>query len=179
MNEVWKDIPGYEGLYQVSDQGRVRSVDRVLIKPLGRSGKENQEVTYRLRGRVLRPNLNTHGYPYVILRRGGKSLTREIHKLVASAFLPAAGPGQVHVRHLDGSTKNPAATNLAWGTASENQLDLYAYRGYHHRLTPDDVKVIREELGKGVTGRELAERFKVSESNISEIKHRRSFKWLE
>lgn len=175
MNEIWKDIPGYEGRYQVSDWGRVQSLSRVYTRklPCGRT------VTQRLTGRILRPNINTHGYRYVILRRNGKSETREIHRLVAAAFLPEPAYPQTQVRHLDGNCRNNRDTNLAWGTASENQLDLYQYRGRHHRLTADDALEIRAELKRGVTGRELAKRFGVSESNISEIKHGRSFAWLK
>lgn len=175
MAEIWKDIPGYEGLYQVSNHGQVRSVDRIYIRRF----KSGLRAPQRLRGRILKPNINPHGYPYLVLRMGGRSFTREVHKLVAAAFLPKAKPGQVQVRHLDGDRTNPCASNLAWGTASENQLDLYSYRGYHHRLTPEQVREIRARLEAGETGRSLAQEFGVSESNISEIKHRRSFKWLE
>lgn len=173
--EIWRDIPGYEGRYQVSDQGRVKSVGRIYIRHF----KSGLRAPQRLAERILKPNTNTHGYPYVILRMGGRSFTREVHSLVAAAFLPKAQPGQTQVRHLDGDKTNPCVSNLAWGSASENQLDLYAYRGYHHRLTPEDVKEIRAELERGVKGRELAKRFNVSESNISEIKRGRTFTWLK
>lgn len=173
--ETWEDIHGYEGLYQVSDAGRVRSVSRKYKRIL----PSGIEIEQRLTGRILKPNLNTHGYRYVILRRDGRSETREIHKLVAITFLPKPELLQTQVRHLDGNRLNNVNTNLVWGTPSENQLDLYRYRGYHHRLTPEDVKEIRAELERGVKGRELAKRFNISESNISEIKHGRSFAWLK
>ena len=173
--EIWKDIPGYEGRYQVSDAGRVRSIGRSYTRVF----KTGRTIRQRLPERVLKPGTNQHGYQYVTLRRSGKSFTREVHKLVAVAFLPQQEKPKIQVRHLDGNRLNNRIANLAWGTASENQLDLYAYRGYHHRLTPENVREIRAELNRGAKGRDLASRFGVSESNISEIKHRRSFTWLK
>lgn len=172
--EAWKDIPGYEGRYQVSDTGNIRSCSRLIT----RTYKSGHVAVTSHKGRVLRPGTNKHGYRFVVLRRFGRSITCEVHKLVASAFLPCATGCQTQVRHLDGDRLNNTASNLAWGTASENQLDIYSYRGYHHRLTPDDVREIRAGLELGITGRELAKRFGVSESNISEIKQGRSFAWL-
>ena len=172
--EVWKDIPGFKGLYEVSDAGNVRSCSRQIT----RTYKSGHVATTNHTGRVLRPGTNKRGYRFVVLRRDARSVTREVHKLVATAFLPEPTVGQTQVRHLDGDRLNNTPPNLAWGTASENQLDLYSYRGYHHRLTPDDVLEIRLRLSQGVTGRELAKQFGVSESNISEIKHGRSFAWL-
>ena len=172
--EVWKDIPGFEGLYEVSDTGGVRSRSR----PITRTYKSGHVARTEHKGRILRQGTNKRGYRFVVLRRDGWSVTREVHRLVAAAFLPKPTPGQTQVRHLDGDRLNNARANLAWGTASENQLDLYSYRGYHHRLTPDDVHEIRLRLSQGVTGRELAKQFGVSESNISEIKQGGSFAWL-
>ena len=78
--EQWRDIPGFEGRYQVSDQGRVRSVDRYVR--LVAHGVETRRLA---RGKVLAPAPGTHGYPSVVLGRDGG--TRAVHRLVALAFL--------------------------------------------------------------------------------------------
>lgn len=175
MEEVWRDIPGYEGKYQVSNLGQVKSLPRVTTR-IERSGKM---AFQRIRERILKASVNKRGYWYVVLRANGESVTREVHTLVALAFLgPYPGPG-TQVRHLDGDRLNCKAENLCYGTRSENQLDLYRYRGQHHRLSEADARAIRSRLETGETGRDLAKEFGVCESNISAIKHGRTFAWLE
>lgn len=170
MEEVWKDIPGYEGMYQVSNMGRVKSLPRVV--PHGSS-----KTT--IRERILRPGINRRGYRSVVLRREGKSITREVHVLVASAFLGKRTEKDEQIRHLNGIPTDNRAGNLAYGTRSQNQIDVYDYRGYHHRLTPTEVLDIRARLALGETGRMLAREYKVCDSMISAIKHREVYQWLE
>lgn len=167
--ETWRDIPGYEGSYQVSDMGRVRSLPRLV--PHGASYS-------RLKGRVLKPAPNRHGYQHLVLRKDGRNHDHEVHVLVASAFLGPRPDGDIQVRHLDGNRSNNTLTNLLYGTRSENQLDLYDYRGYHHKLTKADVVEIREKLSVGRSGRSLAEEYGCSESNISAIKKGATYAWL-
>lgn len=169
--EVWRDIPGYEGAYQVSSLGRVRSVERRVLRSDG--------IVYTIHEKILRPNVNKRGYYSLVLRKNKRDVTREVHGLVALAFLGERTPGDEEVRHIDGDRLNNSAENLRYGTRSQNQLDLYAQRGYHHRLTPEEAKEIRKRRSAGETGRALAKAFGCSESNISEIVHRRSFAWLE
>ena len=175
MTEIWKDIPGYEGSYQVSNLGRVKSLPRI-VERCERSGRS---VRQPIRERILRPGVNKRGYWYVVLRSGGRSVTRELHTLVALAFLGPRPNPAAQVRHLDGARSNCKAENLCYGTPSENQLDLYQYRGHHHRLTEANARAIRERLSRGEKGRDLAKEFGVSESNVSAIKHRRTFAWME
>ena len=81
-NEIWKDIEGYEGLYQVSNFGRVRSLDRTITCP-NRWGKFSER---RYKGRILTPGVDTKGYEFVELYANSHSLIR-VHRLVAYAFV--------------------------------------------------------------------------------------------
>lgn len=173
--EIWKDIPGYEGLYQVSNLGQVKSLPRVVQ---GKS-KTGTDFDRRLPERILRPGTNTKGYRFVVLRKSGISVTTGVHSAVAAAFLGTKSNAAIQIRHLDGDRTNNNASNLRYGTASENQIDLYDYRGYHHRLTASDALEIRDRLKAGETGRALAKEFGVCESNISAIKKGRTFAWLK
>lgn len=110
----WRDIPGYEGVYQVSSEGQVRSLDRVVQHPV--SGD-----TLR-RGKVLRLKRRSEGYLYVRLYRGGKSKSRSVHHLVLEAFVGPRPEGS-ETRHLDGDPTNNRVSNLAWGTPKENAQD--------------------------------------------------------
>ncbi len=105
MEEIWKDIPGYEGRYQVSDLGNVRSVRLMRF------------------GKVLmkKPEVHYSGYLYHKLWNLGHKGRRKIfvHRLVASAFMPNPEDKEI-VNHLDRNRKNNCLSNLEWATASEN-----------------------------------------------------------
>lgn len=112
MTEVWRDIPGYEGRYQVSDQGRVRSVDR-YVRGVSKKGAE---YTRKLKGVVLRTG-DCRGYLIVNLSPTG---TIAVHILVARAFVPGEVRGY-DVNHKDGVKTNNTAGNLEWVTKGRNQ----------------------------------------------------------
>lgn len=111
MTERWLPVVGWEGLYEVSDQGRVRSLDRWVLNKTRR-------------GRVLTPHL--HPYGYVDLCRDATRMKTTVHSLVASAFL-GPRPAGMEARHLDGNHLNNRVENLKWGTHSENMLDTVAH----------------------------------------------------
>jgi DNA-binding transcriptional regulator YiaG len=107
----WKPVVDWEGLYDVSNDGQVRTLPR--SNNLSRSTKI----------RVLRPGLDTStGYRKVVLSHGSVKRTRPVHVLVAEAFL-GPRPDGLLVRHLNGNPLDNRASNLAWGTWSENELD--------------------------------------------------------
>jgi hypothetical protein len=112
--ENWLPVPGWEGFYEVSDQGRVRGVARSVP---GRPG-----VLINKRERLLTPNLDCDGYPRVWLCRNGGRLERRIHVLVALAFV-GPRPDGFEVCHADGDKTRNTPDNLRWGTRSENTYD--------------------------------------------------------
>lgn len=114
MNETWKDIPEYEGCYQISDLGRVLSVARVTS-----DGKNIKE-------RFLTPRAQASGHLGVCLCRRGIPKQFRVHCLVLLAFI-GPRPSGMEVRHLDGDPSNNQIWNLAYGTHSENARDTYAH----------------------------------------------------
>ena len=112
--ETWKDIPEWEGLYQVSDLGRVKSLSRqVRYQDTLRSQKE----------KILKPRL-TDGYVYVILCNDTKRVQLKIHRLVAQQFIP--NPlGLPIVMHIDDVRDNNVVSNLKWGTIADNNKDRH------------------------------------------------------
>lgn len=111
MTEVWKDINQYEGFYQISNLGRVRSVERKVYAGNGKTRVAN--------GKVLSPTDNGHGYLIVFLTKDGKRVNHYVHRLVAEAFV---GDFKEHsvVNHIDYNTKNNKADNLEITTQLQN-----------------------------------------------------------
>jgi hypothetical protein len=143
--EIWKDINGYEGYYQVSSLGNVRSLDR---KRRVRNGK------YVLcKGKKLKNSKGTHYYR-VRLSIEGKSKGFNIHRLVAKAFIHNPH-NKKEVNHIDGNKLNNNLENLEWVTKSENEKHKYSVLGYKSpmngkfgRNNPKTRKVIQyDKLG--------------------------------
>jgi hypothetical protein len=161
MAERWLPIPGHEG-YEVSDLGRVRSLDRVL--PNGR----------HCRGRMLRLQKHPWGYLQVGLGSGAKS--QLVHALVMLAFVgPRTAP---QVRHLDGDETNCTLSNLCYGTQVDNEADKRRHgRTFHPRgerngnarITEVTVLAIRLGRQNGKTRKEMAAEHDLSTETVKSI----------
>lgn len=113
-NGEWKDIPGYEGYYQASIYGKIRSVNRMVEFRI--SGRVQQ--VYR-KSKILAENITQDNYVQVILSVNGVAKTLSVHRLVAQTFLPNP-ENKPQVNHIDGNTQNNNVNNLEWATRSEN-----------------------------------------------------------
>jgi len=114
--EVWRDIPSFEGFYQVSNFGRVKSLDRTLES---KNGRKRLYV-----GKIHKPKIMTWGYAYVSFYRNGKYKNYSIHRLVAESFLENPLNKQ-QVNHKDGIKTNNDVNNLEFVTQSENIKHSY------------------------------------------------------
>lgn len=170
--EIWKDIPGYEGRYQASTDGRIRSVDhRVRVVAHG------TEATRLVRGRVLRPGKYCKaGHVSVVLGHGEPGVP--VHQLIALTFLGPA-PDKCEVCHNDGNPGNNALRNLRYDTRSENIKDVIRQGGVWRKLSAEDVHEIREMIGRGYTGVEIAKAFCITPGHVSAIKNGRVYAWLD
>lgn len=110
-NEMWLPIKGYEGLYEVSCMGAVRSISREVI---ARGGKKRITST-----RIIRPTIDKLGYCRLGLHRQGKVVLKLVHRIVASAFIPNPDE-KPQVNHRDGNPSNNKVSNLEWVTSAEN-----------------------------------------------------------
>jgi len=138
MTADWRDIPGYPG-YQASDDGRVRSVDRVIVDSIGRSR--------RLRGVELATFADDQGY-----LRCSMPTQQFVHRMICLAFNGAPGDG-LHAAHRDGDKQNNEPSNLYWATVAENNRDVIRHGRHHnankthckrgHELTPENL--VRQE----------------------------------
>ena len=111
MQEIWKDIVGYKGLYQISNKGRVKSLERY-------SYKGNRSIQ-KLKGRILKASIRKDNYLTVVLRKDGKSTSYLVHRLVAQAFIPNSYNYNV-INHKDENKQNNDIRNLEWCSSLYN-----------------------------------------------------------
>lgn len=119
--EIWKDVVGYEGLYQVSNLGRVKSVARYV----DRHAKHVIHKKY-IKECILKQCENSRGYPCVNLSKDGIVKPKRVHRLVAIAFIPNP-ENKEQINHKDGNRANPNVNNLEWVTNTENQRHSWKY----------------------------------------------------
>ena len=167
--ETWKDIPEFRGSYQVSNMGRVRSVDRVV------TFKDDSMRKYK--GKVLKPSIGNSGYEQVRLCNDGGCNTKTVHRLVLEVFKPHVNMNDLQVNHIDGDKLNNHLTNLEWVTARDNILHahdtgLADYRGEGNpnvKLSSADVLEILQRLDTGELPRDIGLDYGVSKSCIAHI----------
>ena len=138
-SEIWKDVVGYEGFYQVSNKGNVYSVGRVDSRG------------HRRRGRILKPKYDRGGYLTVNLCKNGKLKTKKVHRLVAGAFLPNPN-GLPQVNHRDEIKDNNNVENLEWCDSKHN----INYGTRNERISKK-VRVVNAKTGDVVEFNSTAE----------------------
>ncbi len=166
MTEQWLPVIGFEGLYEVSDHGSVRSIDRAQIYV-----RLGQEIARNLKGRTLRPGKLKSGHLLVVLQKR----TRLVHHLVLEAFVGPRPIGQESC-HGDGNPSNNFWKNLRWGTRADNVQDSIRHgtkpRGSNHKsaiLTENDIPTIRERC-KSERCKDVARDYRVSRGAIQGIR---------
>lgn len=164
MGEVWKDIDGYVGYYQVSSHGRVRSLPRTVN---GRFYK----------GRVRSTKLNNKKqYPKISLYVNGVSTYYKVHQLVARSFIPNP-ENKREVNHIDGNKLNNHIDNLEWVTSKENKehnkklgITRIGSRHQNSIINEEIALEIKKMLHQGVKQKDIAKLFGIGESIVSEVK---------
>lgn len=177
--ELWKAIPGYEGFYEASSTGRIRSIDRVVDTYSHRAARPARQ---RRKGKVLSQNIGHHGYLLTCLNSHGRSATKRVHMLVCAAF-HGSRPDGMEACHSDGNKINNRSDNLRWDTPLGNAADKIAHgtdaRGAKNgnaKLLPDQVLAIRDSA---MSVKSLSDAYGVTPDNIRLIRARKIWAWLE
>jgi len=118
IEEIWKDVVGYEGKYQVSNLGNVKTLSRVVKAGMG--------LCRTIDDRLLTKNLHKRGYYFI---KFGDRSYRALHRIVATAFIPNP-QSKPCVNHIDGNKINNVSSNLEWCTYSENSIHSYDVLGH-------------------------------------------------
>lgn len=131
MQEIWKDIEGYEGLYQVSNFGRIITVEKNRIDCIGRKSF--------ISSKILKPSVDSSGYKQIILTKNKKRKSYKVHRLVGQMFIPNPNNYPI-INHKDENKQNNNVENLEWCTILYN--NQYGTRGY--RCTRHLLKKIKQ-----------------------------------
>ena len=166
--EIWRNIPGYEGLYQASSLGNIKSLYR-FVKCVHGGRRSVPE-------RILKPGrFCKAGHVSVTLGKGTNG--KPVHQLIALTFI-GPRPKGADTRHLNGDPTNNRLDNLAYGTRTENILDVYAQGKAWRKLTTVQVLEIRDFIKSGLKDKELSKKYNVNIATINCIRHKKTFYWL-
>lgn len=171
--EIWKDVVGYEGLYKVSNKGRVKSLER-RVKVDRRT--DGDEFHYRTYPETVRSLVMSNGYLRVTLSSDGDRNNAAVHRLVAEAFLD--NPDNLpQVRHKGDKTDN-SVDNLEWVTNSSG--DNFGCDYDWGPLSKEQVEAIREDRELfAVPYEELGERYGISKTRAMNICKRKTYKYYD
>lgn len=163
MKEIWKDIPGYEGLYKASSEGKIKSY-------------------YKRRGKIiiLSPTLDRDGYLRVSLAKNKKISNHCVHRLIAETFIPNR-ENKPQINHINNIRNDNKKINLEWATAKENINHGFKHGNepkgenhYYSKLKNNDIIFIRKMHNK-IKKKKLAKMFNVYFSTIEKIQNGRAW----
>ena len=140
MEEIWKDIKGYEGYYQVSNLGRVKSLARYIFIIRNRGRQTYNQI---VKEKILKTHKSSNGYLLVFFKKNNKSKPFFVHRLVATAFIPNI-ENKPQVNHKDGNKQNNYLDNLEWATNCENMQHAWK----HHLIKNIENMLIGGEKGR-------------------------------
>ncbi len=180
MQTLWKDIIGFENSYQISNSGKIRSLDRIV---------SNRGGFRKIYGKELKNCKDLSGYLIVSLKKNSKCYTKTVHRLVAIHFIP--NPLNLpEVNHKDGDKSNPNDWNLEWSTKSENSIHAYKLKLKKSNFKPTKegienpnsklniiiVADIREKYATGnYTQRNLANLYNITQVTVWQIVNKKTW----
>lgn len=183
MNEVWKDVKDYEGAYQVSNLGRIRSLDRAAYYRGGR--------VKNIKGKIISSKVQDGRYPQVALFKEGILKGFRVHRLVADVFI-CNPENKTQVNHINGIKSDNRVENLEWNTPLENNthailnglksFDKMGRKGQENKRTNltdlEAMEIYKLAIDKVMTQEKIADKYKVTRSVVNSIKRKDNWKHI-
>lgn len=160
MTEQWRDIPNFEGYYQVSNLGNFRSMDRIVPRSNGQM--------IRLKGKPLKPNYDRDGYVIYGLKKHNQRTAIKAHRVVMEVFV---GQSSLTVDHKNSDKKDNRLENLSYMTIGDNTRKAFVIGEHKGKLSVDKVKEIRRDIAKGLKPSIIMKKHGIKRSNFGYIKN--------
>lgn len=167
MVEEWRNIPGFEDFYSISNLGRVKSLARVVKR-------DRSNGLYQCKERILKPSF-ADGYPNVTLSREGSTRSFKVHVLVMLTFV-GPRPAGMDIAHGDGNSRNPRLDNLRYATRAENIQDAVKHgtwingeKNGQSKISDIERSEIKRLVTSGMKQKEVATKFGISQPRVSHI----------
>jgi len=181
-HEIWRNVNGWEGIYQISSFGRIKALERFFVKKNSRS--LGLKAVYQ-HEKIRSVRLNPNGYCTISFWIEGKPIHKLVHRLVALHFIDNPN-NYKQVGHLDNNPANAKWDNLEWGTQKMNiQYAVKCGRwhtgqkNYQTKLKDSDIPKIRELLKSGLSSRKIAAQFDIDKHAILSIKNNKTWKHIK
>lgn len=170
MDEEWRPVVGYEGYYEVSSLGNVRSLPRYLVS-------KNGSRHWHLSGKIIKAWRQKSGHLVVSLHKNLESARYYVHHLVLEAFVGPRPPGQEGCHSPDPNPSNNRADNLRWGSHAENQVDMINHGNSRAKITAETALRVWQ-LSKSRSPKEIKSLLGISSNTIGGIIHGRTWKHI-
>ena len=185
LNEIWKDIQGYEGIYQISNYGRIKSLYRKEIRYKNFNNNNPNPFFITRKECILKQQIK-RGYYVVNLNKNSIKTYPTVHRLVMLNFNPNDNSDIMQINHIDGNKLNNHIDNLEWCTAKENTIHAYnnglakfkdqdGIKNTSSKLTIEQVNEIRKN-GKYDSYENISKQYNVSRSTIENVLKNKTYK---
>ncbi len=174
MKEIWKDVKNYEGLYELSNFGKVRTVERIVL----RKSKLGKLTNFKINSKIKIANLSKGGYLTIAIVKENKTITTYLHRIIAEVFVEKEKPNYNVVNHINGIKTDNRIENLEWTSSSQNNihaLDNFL-RETRKNISIEFIEKVKELRNNGFKNYEIANQLNSTTSIIQGITSGRTYK---
>lgn len=177
MKEIWKQINGYEGMYEVSNFGKVRTIQRTIL----RKTKLGNLRPFIIKSKIKTANFSKNGYMTIALVKENKTYTTYLHRIIADAFVTGKTSDNNVVNHINGNKTDNRVENLEWVSSSENNLHALDnfLKSTRKGVTSEFINEVVKHKSIGLSNSNIAKLMNSTKSIIQGITSGRTYKRLQ